>query len=66
MVIKGFKAARRKKLLDLMTDYFEATGRTLEINLLGGKGFATMEPENVETILSTKFDGMSGALSYQL
>ena len=55
---RGFKAGRQKKLLGLFTDYFAQLGPTVEVTILGGGGYATMDPENIETILSTRFDGM--------
>lgn len=57
LVVQGFKSGRQKKLLAFMADKFEAMGPTVQIDLLGGKGFATMDSENIETILSSKFEG---------
>ena len=58
IVKKGFIAGRQKKLLALFTEYFEQLGgSTVELTILGGTGFATKEPENIEALLSTQFDG---------
>ena len=59
MVKRGFKAGRQKRLLSLFTDYFDQLGPTVELTILGGVGFATMDPENIEAVLSTHFDGTS-------
>ena len=57
VVRRGFKAGRQVKLLALFGWYFGQLGPTVELTILGGTGFATMDPENVETLLSTGFDG---------
>ena len=57
LVKRGFQAGRQKKLLALFTEYFEQLGPTAELTVLGGTGYATKDPENIEAILSTKFDG---------
>lgn len=57
-MVKGFRAGREKKLLALFTDYFAQLGSTPEITILGGTGYATKDPENIEALLSTQFEGM--------
>ena len=60
VVKRGFYAGRQKKLLALFTEYFKQLGgTTAELTILAGTGFATKDPENIEAILSTNFDGMS-------
>ena len=55
---RGFKFGRDKKLLALFTEYFAFLGgSTVELTLLGGTGYATKDPENIEAVLSTHFDG---------
>ncbi|KAL8734372.1 MAG: hypothetical protein Q9166_001570 [cf. Caloplaca sp. 2 TL-2023] len=56
VVSRGFKAGRQKKLLALFTEYFEQLGPTAELTILGGTGYATKDPDNIEAILSTQFD----------
>ncbi|KAF6231018.1 hypothetical protein HO173_010718 [Letharia columbiana] len=56
IVKRGFKAGRQKKLLSLFTEYFDQLGPTVELTILGGIGFATMDPENIEAVLSTHFE----------
>ena len=58
VVKRGFRAGRQKKLLSLFTEYFEQLGPTVELRVLGGIGFATKDPENIEAVLATHFEGM--------
>ncbi|MCJ1330351.1 hypothetical protein MMC10_007034 [Thelotrema lepadinum] len=51
----GFKAGREKKLLAFFTQYFKHLSPTAEVSILGGIGYVTQDPENVEAILSTQF-----------
>jgi hypothetical protein len=53
----GFRAGREKKLLALCTKHFDQLGPTAEVRLLGGIGYVTQDPENVEAVLSTHFQG---------
>ena len=55
---RGFQAGRQKKLLALFTDYFEELGPTAQLDVLGGTGFATKDPENIEALLSERFEGV--------
>lgn len=45
------------RLLGLIKECFDITGNTFEQQLLGGRGFITIDPKNVEAILSNNFDG---------
>ncbi|MCJ1437308.1 hypothetical protein MMC27_006694 [Xylographa pallens] len=60
IVKRAFAARREKKLLSLFTDYFTILGPTVELTLLGavlgGTGYATMDPENIEAVLSSQFE----------
>ena len=57
VVGRGFAAGRQGRLLALFGRYFWQLGPTVELTILGGTGYATMDPENVATLLSTRFDG---------
>ena len=57
VVRRGFRAGRQGKLLALFGWYFGRLGPTVELTILGGIGFATMDPGNVEMLLSSRFDG---------
>ncbi|KAL2049643.1 hypothetical protein ABVK25_010103 [Lepraria finkii] len=56
VVKRGFRAGRQKKLLSLFTDYWGFLGSTVELTILGGTGYATMDPDNIEAVLSTRFE----------
>jgi hypothetical protein len=53
----GFRAGREKKLLAFFTDQFQRVGPTAEVRILGGIGYVTQDPENIEALLSTQFQG---------
>ncbi|KAK7727223.1 hypothetical protein SLS63_007274 [Diaporthe eres] len=44
------------RLLSLIKECCDKTGNTFEQQLLGGRGFVTIDPRNVEAILSSNFD----------
>ena len=46
-------------LLAFQADYFEKTamGQTFQVKLLGATGYFTTDPENLESILHTRFEG---------
>jgi hypothetical protein len=43
--------------MELFLFHFRQTGSTLEQVFLGTKAFGTIEPANMEAILSTNFNG---------
>jgi hypothetical protein len=53
----GFEAGREKKLLAFFTKHFDQLSPTAEVKILGGVGYVTQDPENIEAILSTHFEG---------
>jgi hypothetical protein len=53
----GFRAGREKKILAFFTNHFHQLGPTAEARVLGGIGYVTQDPENVEALLSTQFQG---------
>lgn len=57
MMKRGLKAGRQKKLLGLMGYYVEELGPTAQLTVLGHTRFVTKDPENIEAILSSQFDG---------
>lgn len=57
MLIKIIKGDREMRLLSLINECCDKTGNTFEQQLLGGRGFVTIDPRNVEAILSSNFDG---------
>jgi hypothetical protein len=57
LVVRGFRANADKRLLSLFSRFFDELGPNIEQTLLGGTGFVTMDPENIEALLSTRFEG---------
>ncbi|KAL5316574.1 hypothetical protein ACEPPN_015623 [Leptodophora sp. 'Broadleaf-Isolate-01'] len=52
----GFRAGRDKKLLAFFTEQFDQLSPTAEVKILGGIGYVTQDPENIEALLSTQFE----------
>ncbi|KAL2067130.1 hypothetical protein VTL71DRAFT_1554 [Oculimacula yallundae] len=52
----GFKAGRDKKLLAFFAKHFNQLHPTVEVRILGGIGYVTQDPENIEALLSTQFE----------
>lgn len=57
--MKGFNANQAGMILSFFTSLIEETGVTFEQIILGGRGVGTIDPKNIEAILSTQFDGKS-------
>ncbi|KAL9636695.1 MAG: hypothetical protein Q9204_002163, partial [Flavoplaca sp. TL-2023a] len=55
LVMDAFRIIAEKQALQWFAQIFDKTGPTFEQNVLGIKGVDTIEPENLEAILSTKF-----------
>jgi hypothetical protein len=51
----GFRAGRERKLLAFFTEHFNQLSPTAEVKILGGIGYVTQDPENIEALLSTQF-----------
>ena len=66
MLIKALRYARTMHILQFFVDVVDENGTTFEQKLLGARGIDTVDPENIETILSTSFDGGSGCLLERL
>lgn len=60
LIIKAFRTANEQRLLRLMVDIVETTGPTFEQKLLGFRGIDTVEPVNIEAVLSKQFTGLCG------
>jgi hypothetical protein len=61
LVVKAFRVAGEQRLLRLMSQIVKETGTTFEQNLLGARGIDTIEPANIEALLSTQFTGEQNA-----
>lgn len=57
MIIKTRKSAARQQTLQFFLELIGESGATFEQNLLGSRGICTIDPENIEAILSTNFAG---------
>ena len=55
IVVKAFRVAGEQRLLRLMNEIVKETGTTFEQILLGARGIDTVEPANIEAVLSTQF-----------
>ena len=51
MIRSGFKAGREKKLLAFFTKHFNELSPTAEVSILGGIGYVTQDPENIEALV---------------
>ncbi len=57
LIVEAFGHARAQQILQFFLIIIDRTGPTFEQNLLGAKGIDTVDPTNIETVLSTKFQG---------
>ncbi|KAA6413839.1 MAG: cytochrome P450 [Lasallia pustulata] len=55
LVKQTWDANTDQRLLAFYQQFFDNLGPNLEQKLLGGIGYVTIDPENIETLLSTKF-----------
>jgi cytochrome P450 len=55
LLIRAFQYARSEQILQFFLSVVEESGTTFEQNLLGTRGIDTMDPENIEAILSNQF-----------
>ena len=53
-----YDANKRKILLCSQTPFFDKLGPNVEYTLVGTSGFLTFDPENLEAVLSTNFEGL--------
>ena len=57
LLIEAFKADRVDRILDFFVSLVERTGTTFEQVILGARGIDTIDPENIEAVLHTQFNG---------
>lgn len=55
--LEEFAADRTGTILDYFVSVVERTGNTFEQIILGARGINTVDPKNIEAVLSTLFDG---------
>ena len=56
MLLDALRYSKEEKILQFFTHVVEESGTTFEQNLLGGRGVNTVDPKNIEAILSTNFN----------
>jgi hypothetical protein len=59
LIIRAFEKARTGQILQLFQELINETGTTFEQILIGERGIDTIDPENLEALLSTQFTGES-------
>lgn len=57
LLVKAFRYNRQDRIMQFFLSVVEESGSTFEQNLFGVRGIDTIDPENIETVLSKKFDG---------
>jgi hypothetical protein len=60
LLYKAFHYARQGCVLQFFLNVVDESGTTFEQSLLGARGIDTIDPENIETVLSKNFQGMWG------
>lgn len=55
LIISAFRHASEHQLLKFFTQLIIETGNTFEQNLLGSRGLDTIDPKNIEAVLSSQF-----------
>lgn len=58
LLYNQYQVNKTQRLLASQTPFFNELGPNIKLSLLGETGFLTFHPENLEAILSTKFDGL--------
>ncbi|OAL29465.1 hypothetical protein AYO20_09202 [Fonsecaea nubica] len=61
-----FQANAESRLMELFLFHFRQTGNTLEQVFLGSKAFGTIDPANLEAILSSQFSDFSMGLRREI
>lgn len=57
MLVKALQYARTETILQFFVEVVEKNGLTFEQHLLGAVGIDTVDPRNVEAVLSANFTG---------
>lgn len=58
MLLKAFRYESKKHILQFFLEVMHDNGNTFEQNLLFARGIDTIEPENIEAVLSSQFEGL--------
>lgn len=54
---RQYDALPDQRILLFQSQFFDKIGPNMTFKLLGSQGYLTADPKNVESILSTKFEG---------
>ena len=57
LILEAFRIIGEKQVLQWFVGWFDRVGLTFEVDALGTKSIDTVDPENLESILSTNFSG---------
>jgi hypothetical protein len=65
LLLKAFQHERKQRILQFFLDVVAESGNTFEQKLLFARGIDTIEPKNIEAILSTQFAGQCSSRDTQ-
>lgn len=54
---RQYDAIPSQRVLAFQSDFFDKIGQNMELRLFGQVGYMTLDPKNIEAILSTRFEG---------
>ena len=57
VLYKQYNALVENRLLAFQQKYLDDLGPNLELQILGSVGYTTLDPQNVEAVLSSRFEG---------
>ena len=57
-----YNAIKDNRLLAFQQRYLDDLGPNLELQILGSVGYTTLDPKNVEAVLSSHFEGTPGII----
>ena len=61
-----FENAANKSLFAFQQPYMDKLGPNFSMTLLGNTGYTTLDPDNIEAILSSKFEGMLLSVAFEV
>lgn len=59
---RHYDANSDQHLMAFQSKFFDQIGPNMELKLFGAVGYMTIEPKNIEAILSTRFEGTNRAM----
>lgn len=61
-----FKAIREHRLFAFQGPYIDKLGPTFVMKMLGSYGIATIDPKNIEAVLTSRFEGTQSPRTYTI